>query len=134
MAAKSTYLANQLLGHVFGKSTFTAPTAFYFCLLKVAALPSNTGSTLVEVAYSSYVRLQKHTGDMSAVAAQTISNAGPFTWAPCGATGDTAVAWAVCDALTGGNVLYYGVLTAPLVIATGDVPTVDAAALTFAEL
>ncbi len=133
MVAKSNFLSNALLSHVWGKGAYAVPANYYFCLLKVAALPSDTGTTITEVAYTNYVRLLKASAAMSAVAAQTISNAATFTWATCGAAGDTAVGFAVCDAAALGNLLYYGLLAAPLIIATGDPPTVDAAALTVTE-
>jgi hypothetical protein len=133
MAAKSTYLSNALLGHVFGKSTYTKPTHYYLCLTTVVPISSDTGSTITEVGYTNYVRLLKDTADFSAVSAQAISNTAAFTFATCGASGATARGWAVCDAASVGNMLWYGTLTDAVVIATGDAPKFDAAAFVIGE-
>jgi hypothetical protein len=133
MTAKSDYLAAALVGHVFGKSTYTPPAHYYLCLLTLTAIPSDTGSTISEVAYTNYTRLLFNTGDLNAVSGQTESNATDMSFPQCGATGDTALAWAICDAASGGNLLYYGLLPAAVPIANGQAPTVAAATLTVTE-
>ena len=123
---KSNYLAAAMIGHVIGKSTFTAPTDFYLALCTIAPLASDTGSTITEVAYTNYVRLHKTAADFSAVVANAVSNSAQWTFATPGATGATAYGWALCDASSAGNVLYFDAFPSPLVIVSGIAPFVPA--------
>ena len=122
---KSNYLAAAMIGHVIGKSTFTAPTDFYLALTTIAPLPSDTGSTITEVAYTSYARLHLTAASFTAVTANAVSNSAALTFVTPGATGATANGWALCDAASAGNVLYSGPLAA-LVIVSGIAPSIPA--------
>jgi hypothetical protein len=133
VAAKSTYLSSALIGHVMGKSTYTAPATYYVCLCTILPLASDTGSTLHEVGYTGYVRRSFTSASLGAVSGAAVSSVVDLAFATCGATGATAVAFAVCDASTAGNLLYFGVLPASLAIATGQIPTVPAGLLTLGE-
>lgn len=131
MASMSTYLANKLLDHEWGKATYTPPATYYLCLLKQLPTPAATGSTISEVAYTNYVRKSFTAANLAAALAQNTSNAAVLTFATCGTTGDSAQALAVCDASSGGNLLRYGPLPQALPIVAGVAPSFAAGALNF---
>ena len=81
-----------------------------------------TGSTIVEVGYTSYARKSTAGADWNAAAAGNIDNANELAFPA--ATGGFAKAthFAICDAATVGNLLCYGVLTTPLTITSGVTP------------
>jgi hypothetical protein len=78
--------------------------------------------TRVEVAAGGWTRVT------SGVA--SLSNTGVITITPSAASGATATHVAVFDALTGGNMLFYGALAASKVIASDDEVKFNASALT----
>lgn len=129
---KSNYLSAAMIGHVIGKSTFTAPTDFYVALCKIAPLASDTGSTISEVTYTNYVRLHLTAASFTAVTANAVSNSAQLTFATPGTNGDVAYGWALCDAATLGNVLYFDALSA-LPIQPGVAPTIPANMLSIGE-
>ncbi len=105
----SDYLESQVLGHLFGASTWTKPTALWLAAL--TATPEDTGG-LVEVGAAEYARLQSDPSDSnwllqadgSRINAAALSFAEPTTdWG-------TVTAIALYDAETGGNLLAYQLL------------------------
>jgi len=116
----SDYLENKLLDHFLGTATYTKPTTVYIALYTVA--PSDAGGG-TQVTGGSYAR---QTATFSAAASGTTSNTANIDFA--GMPAATTVAIGVFDALTSGNLLLWGTLTAnkttdagdTLRIATGD--------------
>jgi len=116
----SDYLENKLLDHFLGTATYTKPTTVYVALYTVA--PSDAGGG-TQVTGGSYAR---QTATFSAAASGTTSNTANIDFA--GMPAATTVAIGVFDALTSGNLLLWGTLTAnkttdagdTLRIATGD--------------
>jgi hypothetical protein len=47
--------------------------------------------------------------------------------------GDTANAWAVCDASSAGHLLWYNTMLPVVIAANGTAPSIPAASLTFTE-
>ena len=129
---KSNYLATALIGHVFAKSTYTPPAHYYIALCKIAPLASDTGSTITESTYTSYARVLKNTADFTAVSANAVSNVAEIDFPVPGASGDTVYGFAVLDAATLGNVLYFGPLAA-LPVTPGFAPFLPAGALVLGE-
>lgn len=121
-----------MIGHVMGKSTYTAPANYYVALCKIAPLASDTGSTISEVTYTNYTRLTLSSASFTAVISNAVSNAAQLTFATPGATGDVAYGWAICDAATLGNVLYFDALAA-LPILPGVAPVIPANMLSIGE-
>jgi len=143
MSAKTDYLENKWIDHTFRGIAFPAPTVLAIALYTAA--PSDAGGG-TEIAGGGYARAQldpsatnwkntqaSGTGASSGTGGQT-ANAVVITFpAPTGAWG-VATHFAVCDALTGGNVLYQAALAAPKTINSGDpAPTFPIGALTVTE-
>ena len=120
----SNYLENKLLDHFLGTAAYTMPTTVYVGLYTVAPSDTGTGTTGgTQVTGGSYAR---QTAVFSAAASGTTSNTANIDFA--GMPAATTVAIGVFDALTSGNLLLWGTLTAnkttdagdTLRIATGD--------------
>lgn len=107
----SDYLENKVLDHILGTTSYTMPTA-YLALYTVAPTDSASGT---EVSGGSYARKTIAFNAASSGAAVNSANV-DFTGMPTA----TVVAVAVCDALTGGNILVYGSLTSSRAVTAGD--------------
>ena len=114
--AFSNYLEDEITGWINGTTFDAAPTSTFVQLY--SQNPDEGGSatgalyTRVAVAAGGWTRVT------SGVA--TLSNTGVITITSSAPSGATATHVAVFDALTGGNMLFYGSLSASKVIATGD--------------
>lgn len=112
----SNYLEEQLLNHIFGVTTFSKPTLYL--ALFTSATDDAAGGT--EVSGNAYVRLPI-TFAAAANPAGTIANdilatfplATPSGWG-------TITDFAIYDALTVGNRLVYGPLSASKAVGAGD--------------
>jgi hypothetical protein len=127
----SNFLATAIIGHIWGKSTFTPATTWYAALCKTAPSASDTGSTISESNYTNYVRKSFVGTDLSAVIARTVSSVNTLTFAAPGASGDTVNGFAICDAATLGNMLYFGTLPTTVIPANGTAPSIPSGSLTF---
>jgi hypothetical protein len=119
MAGKTYYYCDLVL-NVLRNSGITAPTTIYLALLSAA--PPNDGDPGTEISGGGYARQsitfsapQAGTGQ----ARRILSNA-DVIFGPATANWPQVVAAAIRDALTGGNMLYWGSLTTPKTIETGD--------------
>ena len=108
----SNYLENKLIDHSLGTTTFTKPTTVYAALYTVA--PSDTGGG-TEVTGGSYAR---QTITFSAASSGSTSNNTNVDFNTMPAA--TVVAVAVLDAVTAGNLLYWGTLTTNRTVTAGD--------------
>ena len=116
----SNYLENKLLDHFLGTAAYTMPTTVYVGLYTVAPTDAGGGT---QVTGGSYAR---QTAAFSGAASGATSNTANIDFA--GMPAATTVAIGVFDALTSGNLLLWGTLTAnkttdagdTLRIATGD--------------
>lgn len=116
----SNYLENKLIDHFLGTTTYTKPTSVYVALYTVTPGEAGGGT---EVTGGSYAR---QIATFSAAASGATSNTGNIDFVNMPAA--TVVAIGIFDALTSGNLLLYGSLTAnkttdagdTLRIATGD--------------
>lgn len=116
----SNYLENKLLDHFLGTAAYTMPTTVYVALYTVVPTDAGGGT---QVTGGSYAR---QTAVFSAAASGTTSNTANIDFA--GMPAATTVAIGVFDAITAGNLLLWGTLTAnkttdagdTLRIATGD--------------
>lgn len=131
MANMSNYLENKLIDFLFRGVSYSAPSTLYVALCTATVADTNTGSTITEVSGGNYARvsLTSNTtnwyttnGDNASTSSGTngtTGNAVTIAW--------SSVTWsatvtdvAICDALTGGNVLFYGTLSASKTVASGD--------------
>lgn len=127
MDAKSNYLEDAILNHVLRNTTLTSPTTVYMALFTVA--PTDTGGG-TEVTGGSYAR-QAIT--FSAPASGVVANSGAVTFPTATANWGTVVAMGIFDLVSGGNLLYYGNLTASKLVDNGDQISFANAAVTVAE-
>jgi hypothetical protein len=83
-----------------------------------------------EVTGGSYARVA---ATFSAAAAGATSNSGAVTFPVASASWGTVNGAAICDALSGGNQLYFGALGTPKVVGIGDQLNFAIGALTVSE-
>ena len=117
--SKSNYLENKILDHVLGGGDYSRPAKVYIALYTAAPTDAGGGT---EVSGGSYARVEvtNNSTNWPAASNGAKSNGEDFTFPT--ATGDwgTVVAFAILDADSGGNFLYWGDLTASKAINTGD--------------
>lgn len=142
MAAMTDYLENKLIDALLRGQAFTMPATVYVALF--TATPTDAGGG-TEVTGGSYARvavassLANWAGTQAAgstVASSgttgTTSNNNAITYPAPTANWGTVVAFALMDALTGGNMLIYGALNANKTVNSGDAaPQFAAGALSF---
>jgi hypothetical protein len=129
MSAKTDYLENKWIDHIFRGTAYTAPTVLAIGLLTAAASDAGGGT---EVTGGSYARVSLNpsatnwkntqnsgTGVSSGTGGAT-SNAVAITFPAPTANWGTATHFGIWDATTGGNLLYQAALTTPRVIASGN--------------
>jgi len=117
--SKSDFLELELLDHVLGNAAYSAPATVYVALYTVAPTDAGGGT---EVSGGSYARVAVTNNDTNwpAAAAGAKANGTEITFPE--ATGDwgEVVAFAILDADTAGNFLYWADLTASKTINSGD--------------
>ena len=112
----SNYLENKLLDHFLGTAAYTMPTTVYVGLYTVAPSDTSTGTTGgTQVTGGSYAR---QTAAFSGAASGATSNTANIDFA--GMPAATTVAIGVFDAITAGNLLLWGTLTANKTTDAGD--------------
>lgn len=149
--AASNYLENKLLNHVlrYGTDPYTDSnlSTIYLALFAdsgsacAAALESGTSGTAstsdwgyFEINNGNYVR--KSVGFAQATAGTITSNTtvefnvATQDYDTAGGTGNTVTHIALMDAVSGGNVLFYGALSTTKTVSSGDQFTVTAGNLT----
>jgi len=131
MASMSNYLENKLIDFLFRSGSYTPPATLYVALCTATPTEVDTGSSISEVSGGNYSRksiaagastwysTQQDTTSTSSGSNGTTSNVSTITWS--GVTWSaTVTAVAVCDASTGGNMLFYGALSSSKAISSGD--------------
>lgn len=114
MSAFSDYLENKVLLHVFGASAYSAPGTLYLALYTSDPGDDNSGT---ECSGTSYAR---QTITFSVVT-DTASNNAAVEFPTAGSNWGTITHVGILDALTSGNLLAHGALTASKVVNSGDV-------------
>lgn len=118
--ALTTYLANKLLDHAIGKAAYTMPASFVGV---ATASPTASGSFTAEPTYAGYARVSTPAATWSAASAGASTNAAAINLAAkTGGTDVVITYWFTADALTGGNMLEFGPLTASLTVSNGVAP------------
>ena len=117
MAGFSDYLETKVLDHVFGGTSYTAPSTLYVALYTAA--PSDSGGgTEVSTSGTAYAR-QTITFTTSG---GTTSNTSAVEYSTATGSGfGTVVSMGIFDAATSGNMLAYGNLTVSKSVSAGDV-------------
>lgn len=141
MAAMSDYLEGALINHIFRGTAYTGPANIHVGLLTAAPTDSTAG-TEVSATNTNYARVAVSTaGGTNWAAASggngTTSNVNAITFGTPTAPGSGGVNWgsithfALYDAGTAGNMLFYGALSGAKTVNAGDAaPSFAAGALT----
>jgi hypothetical protein len=123
MSAASNYLENKILDHVLGSTAYTAPTTRYLALFTNtsgnAATNLESGVITDEVSSTSTAYARKVV-TFGTASGGTITNNTTLTFSEAIANWGTVTHVAIMDALTSGNVLFWGAVTAGKLIETGD--------------
>ena len=115
MSAMSDYLENEILDHILSVGSYTMPAAVYVGLSTGSFNDDNSGT---ELTGNNYARESITFGAASSGTAE--NNAAVEFNAATGSWG-TVSHFGLFDALSGGNLLIHGALTASKVIDTGDI-------------
>jgi hypothetical protein len=133
--SKSNALELKMLDAVLGAVAYSAPATVYLALYTVAPTSAGGGT---EVSGGSYARCAttnnltnwpSATGGGPGVKATGTVQTFPTATAAWG----TVVAFALFDAASAGNMLYWGSMTTSRAVALGDTPSFAAGSLTITE-
>jgi hypothetical protein len=131
MSAASDYLENKVLDHVLTATSYTPPSTRYLGLFRNtsgnAAANLEEGTLTDEVSGGAYAR---KTVTFAGASAGTSATNATVTFDAATANWGTVTHVAVMDAATGGNVLFWGAVTTPKTIETGDTFQVSSGNLT----
>ena len=127
--SKTDYYETKVIQHLF-ESDYAAPDPLYVGLYTVAPTDSTAGT---ECTGGSYGRESIARGTGWTSAGNATENAADITFTEATASWGTVVAFALSDAVSGGNQLYWGDLTASKVIDSGDTAKIPAGDLDITE-
>lgn len=132
MAAMSDYLENKIIDHILRGTPYTAPSG-NVCIGLFRTTPSDTGGGVEVPSANNYARAnvaasltgwtgtQGGPGAVSSGTSGFANNASTITFpAPSGGDWGVINGFGMFDAVTGGNLLFYGALTIPKTINNGD--------------
>lgn len=135
MAGKSNYLENKVLDHVLRVASYAQPSTLYVALFASGSGPGEAGGGTELPSAAGYIR--QPVVFAAAVNGTSLSTADIDFFAPGGAgvaIGTTTVGhFGIYDALSGGNLLYFGDLQAPKTITTGDLLRIPANGISVSE-
>lgn len=120
MSAMSDYLENEILDHILGTGSYTAPAAVYVGLSTGSFADDNSGT---ELSGSGYARVA---ATFSAAASGTTSNSAAIEFPAATGSWGTVSHFGIFDASTAGNLLIHGAFTASKTIASGDILKISA--------
>lgn len=110
----SNYLETEILDHVFAGAAYTAPSTLYLALFTTATADDGTGTEVTGGSYARQTITFTTSGD-------TTSNNAAVEFPTATANWGTVTHAAIYDAVSGGNMLDHGALTASKTIESGDV-------------
>lgn len=122
----SHYLANKLLDHQLGKTSYTMPTVYVGLS---STTPAKNGTNVTEPSSGSYARVATAGADWNAAASGATSNANALTFPQATAdwlSGTNLTHGVLYDAPTGGNLLAYGAIAVPKAALNGDTINIPA--------
>lgn len=114
MAGISTFLTNKVLDHVLRGVSYTPPQAIYMALYTSNPGDDDTGS---EVSGNGY---ERQLVSFSAASNRKIQNSNQVEFPEATGPWGTITHFGLKDAKTGGNLLFYGELSAPVTIGQGQ--------------
>lgn len=130
--SKSDYLENEILDHVLGGGDYTRPGTVYIALYTAAPTDAGGGT---EVTGGSYARVAvtNNATNWPAASSGSKQNGTAFTFPQATANWGTVVAFGILDAASGGNLLYWGDLTASKTVENGDTAEFAVSGITITE-
>lgn len=115
MSALSDYLENEILDHILGTGAYTMPATVYVGLSTGSFNDDNSGTELTGNNYA------REAISFGAAASGVASNDAAVEFNAATGSWGTVSHFGIFDALTSGNLLIHGALTASKVIETGDI-------------
>jgi len=132
MSAASDFLEKAILDHVLGNTTYLPASTLYLGLFTESGSTSaelEAGTLTSEVSGGDYAR-ETITFDAASSPDGTADSAATVTFPAASANWGEITHVAVMDAPSAGNVLFYGTVTTPKTIESGDTFQVSAGNLT----
>jgi len=108
------------MSHAFGHEVYEAPANYYVALS--TADPLGDGSGLAEPSGNSYARVETDAADWEEVTAFETHNVSLLAFSAATGSWGTITHFAVFDAASGGNLLFYGALDSPVAVGNGNQP------------
>jgi hypothetical protein len=115
MSAMSDYLENEILDHILGTGAYTMPATVYVGLSTGSFNDDNSGTELTGNNYA------RESITFAAAASGTADNSAAVEFNAATGSWGTVSHFGLFDALSGGNLLIHGALTASKVISSGDI-------------
>lgn len=136
--SKSNYFENAILKHIFGDTAYSVPATLYVGLWdnSVTLSDTSTGASAGEVNTSGtgYGRVAVTNDDTKwTVTDNVVENAADVTFATATADWGTINQFAILDATTGGNILFWSTLAVSKTVTTGDTVRFNAGDITITE-
>ena len=125
--SKTDFLEDSMLNHVLRNTAYTPASTIYVALFTATPGEAGGGS---EVTGNNYARKAVTFG---APSAGTITNSADVVFDQASGSWGTISYFALFDALTNGNMLYYGALTSSKTINSGDQLKFAAGGITVTE-
>jgi hypothetical protein len=119
----SNYLEDIILDHILGDTSFATAATVYIGLWTATLSDTSTGATAGEVSGGSYARVAvtNNTTNWPDASGGTKSSGAAFDFGTASGSWGDVTDWAIVDSSSGaGNIYYYGTLTTPKTIASGD--------------
>ena len=121
MSAMTDYLEAEIRKHIFRTGSFTKPAALHIALFTAAPGEAGGGT---EVTGGSYARVQRDPLDANWTGASATDgltdNAAAITYPAPTANWGVVTHFAIMDAASAGNMLFYGALSVSKTINNGD--------------
>ena len=123
----STYLANEILDHVFKTGAYTPATNLYVGLSDATINDATTGGDVSESTVGAYARVACNTWDVAASGAS--ENTAAITFAQATASWGTITDFFIADSTDAGNILFYEVADTSKAVGTDDTVQFDIGSL-----
>jgi hypothetical protein len=119
MTAKTDYLESALVNHVLRNTEYVRPASVWVALL--TSSPGETGTMTSELSGDAYARQQVTFGAPTQVDGRAeVANSDEILFPQATGNWSEATHFAIMDASSSGNALYYAALTTPRTASTGD--------------
>lgn len=115
MSAMSDYLENEILDHILGTGAYTMPATVYVGLSTASFNDDNSGTELTGNNYA------RESITFAAASSGSADNSAAVEFNAATGSWGTVSHFGLFDALSGGNLLIHGALTASKVISSGDI-------------